>query len=184
MILGQLRMWACQTKNAPLLRIALIRAGRAQRPPNFKMVIECSNMLSPPSLRFRALARKLQKCCFFENQFWAHRLTLSRYNLETETWEPKPYTCSESWVCKDSVGTSPKNSRLKFWVWSVSPKHSLSNKFPCNNGEKSIEAHLPNSPIKPNTPKFSGVGLKLSWCHRLDVQGLSKSGNSDPCTQK
>ena len=113
MILGQLRMWACQTINAPLLRIALIRAGRAQRPPNFKMVIECSNMLSPPSLRFRALARKLQKCCFFENQFWAHRLTLSRYNLETETWEPKPYTCSESLVCKDSVATSPKKFSLK-----------------------------------------------------------------------
>ena len=85
----------------------------SKRPPNFKMVIECSNMLSPPFLRFRARSSKIAKVLFFENQFWAHRLTLSRYNLETETWEPKPYTCSESWVCKDSVGTSPKKFSFK-----------------------------------------------------------------------
>ena len=47
--------------------------------------------------------------------FLASDLTLSHYDFETEARSPKPKTFSESWVFKDSVGTSPdKFSRWKF----------------------------------------------------------------------
>jgi len=35
-----------------------------------------------------------------------------------------------------------------------------------------------------HTPKFSGVGLKLTWCQPFGVQGLPKLGNPDSCPPK
>ena len=57
--------------------------------------------------------------------FWAYSLTLSGYNFETEGQSPKPNKFSESWVRKDSVGTSPK----KFPCWKFSGTERFTKKF-------------------------------------------------------
>ena len=38
--------------------------------------------------------------------------------------------------------------------------------------------------LNRHTPKFSGVGLKFTWCQPFAIQGLPKSGNPDWCPPK
>ena len=44
--------------------------------------------------------------------------------------------------------------------------------------------HLSIVHLDSHTPKFSGLGFKLTWCHRFGVQGPPGSGNPDSCNGK
>ena len=44
------------------------------------------------------------------------------------------------------------------------------------------ESHIAS--LNRHTSKFSGIGLKITWCQPFAIQGLPKSGNPDCCPPK
>ena len=105
--------------------------GRSKNVRSEIFLVNVWKQVSWHSISFRAIGRKLAVCLFFVTPLiflhlpHFHFLTLSRYNLETEARGPKLCTFSESWVRKDSVGTS--------WNLVVSDKETCVSLRPSRN---------------------------------------------------
>ena len=113
------------------------------------------------------------------------------HNFETEAPSPKLNIFSESWVHKDSVGTSPKKIPVKIFGYVLSKNHFFANfRVPA---EKMLRHRVRWILMPPTshrailnhyTPRSPNTTQHMTWCHRFGAQGLPKSGYSDSSLPK
>ena len=144
-----------------------------------------SNMLTPGSISFRPLGRKLVKCLWFLTplifcytthfepmvSLWAAITSKGRRGHPKLIHFLNPECARILWVL------APKNVEI-FLVRNVSPKSSLFHQYPCTEGEKRYQISVRSILMPSTVMPIRFQGYHWSW---PGVKSLT--GNADLCTQ-